>query len=160
MDCFHILYSLLFFCPLLPPVVSSDRPTNTILFYVSLHICTYMHVYVLIYAFNLQVYLPHVGENMPSLTSWAWLTLFNTMFSSAVHLTVNKVIPFFMAVILRFLCLDDLSIFFFIHLFIWAYIVLAISLTTTCPLHLPPPCFQAESVLPFSPILLKRRHKQ
>jgi hypothetical protein len=27
------------------------------------------------------------------------------------------------------------------------------------PLPLPPPCFQAEPVLPFSPVPLKRRHK-
>jgi hypothetical protein len=48
--------------------------------------------------------------------------------------------------------------FFFIHLFIYAYIVWAIS--PPCPLPSLPhlPCFQAEPVLPFSPILLKSRH--
>jgi hypothetical protein len=52
--------------------------------------------------------------------------------------------------------------FFFINLFTYAYIVWAIS--PPCPLLLlsspHPSRFQAELVLPFSPILLKRRHKQ
>jgi hypothetical protein len=43
--------------------------------------------------------------------------------------------------------------FFFIHLFICAYNVWAIS-------HPQPPHLQAEIVLPFSPILLKSRHDQ
>jgi Flp pilus assembly protein TadB len=51
---------------------------------------------------------------------------------------------------------------FFIHLFICAYIVWAIS--HPCPLPPPSPlhplCFHAEPVLPSSPILLKKRHKQ
>jgi hypothetical protein len=51
----------------------------------------------------------------------------------------------------------------FVHLFTCAYIVWAIS--PPCPPHFPllpptPACFQAEPVLPFSPILLKKRHKQ
>jgi hypothetical protein len=54
------------------------------------------------------------------------------------------------------------SFFFFIHVFICAYIVSVIS--PPCPpllSSLPyPPHFQAEPVLPFSPILLKIRHKQ
>jgi hypothetical protein len=49
-----------------------------------------------------------------------------------------------------------------IHLFICAYIVWTIS--PSCPSPLPctpyPHRFQAEPVLPSSPLLLKRRHKQ
>jgi hypothetical protein len=56
----------------------------------------------------------------------------------------------------------NFSLFFFIHLFICAYIVWAVS--PPCPppppSPPPPPRFQAEPILPFSPILLKRRHKQ
>jgi hypothetical protein len=60
-------------------------------------------------------------------------------------------------------CVFFLTVFFiyFIHLFPCAYIIWAIS--PTCPPHpillLPTPThFQEEPVLPFSPILLKRRH--
>jgi hypothetical protein len=49
-------------------------------------------------------------------------------------------------------------IIFFMHLFTCAYIVWAISPPSRSPLY--PPCFQAEPVLPFSQILLKRRCKQ
>jgi hypothetical protein len=50
---------------------------------------------------------------------------------------------------------------FLIHLFICAYIVWAISPPCLPPLASPPNLspFQADPVLPFSPILLKRRHK-
>jgi hypothetical protein len=48
--------------------------------------------------------------------------------------------------------------FLFIHLFICTYIVGPISFP--CPPPPFPPHFQAEPVLPFSPSLLKRRHKQ
>jgi hypothetical protein len=50
-------------------------------------------------------------------------------------------------------------ILFFIHLFMCAYTVWA---RIPCPLPVSSisPRFQAEPVLPFSPILLKRRHKQ
>jgi hypothetical protein len=52
--------------------------------------------------------------------------------------------------------------FIYIHLFICAYIVWAIS--PPCPLPPSsspfPPRFQEEPVLPSSPNLLKRRHKQ
>jgi hypothetical protein len=54
------------------------------------------------------------------------------------------------------------ELFFFIHLFICAYIVWALSPPCLLPPPSPPhpPRFQAEPILPFSPILLKRRHKQ
>jgi hypothetical protein len=54
------------------------------------------------------------------------------------------------------------SCFFFIHLFICAYIVWAISLPYPLPPPSPlhPPHLQAEPVLPSSPILLNSRHKQ
>jgi hypothetical protein len=52
---------------------------------------------------------------------------------------------------------------FFIHLFTCAYIVSVISSHSTPlrphPFPPTPPCFQAETVLPLSLILLKRRHK-
>jgi hypothetical protein len=51
------------------------------------------------------------------------------------------------------------NLFFFTHLFICACIVGAVSSPDLRPLLLPPPRFQAELALPFSPILLKRKTK-
>jgi hypothetical protein len=60
-----------------------------------------------------------------------------------------------------------LNLFFFLYLFICAYIVWAISppcspppSSPRQPTNTPSPHFQAEPVLPFSPILLKSRNEQ
>jgi hypothetical protein len=57
----------------------------------------------------------------------------------------------------------NLFIFFLTHLFICVYTVCASSPPALFPLPPPlyqPSLFQAKPILPFSPILLKRRHKQ
>jgi hypothetical protein len=54
----------------------------------------------------------------------------------------------------------QILLFFFICLFICVYIVWAISLHYSQPPFPSSPRFQAESVLPFSLILLKRKYKQ
>jgi hypothetical protein len=55
MGSFNIFHSLTFPFPLPPPVVPSDRLSNTILFSLSHYIHVRVCIYVSIYTFNLQV---------------------------------------------------------------------------------------------------------
>jgi hypothetical protein len=103
MDYLNIFHSLTFSLPLSPPVILSDRLTNTILFSLMIYMCRfiYIHIYILhicehmIYPHIHLTYRSNIRENIWSLTLWAWLTSLNMKFSSSIHLPANNIISFF-----------------------------------------------------------------
>jgi hypothetical protein len=57
----------------------------------------YMIMLVFVYAFIFWIYLPHMRENMWTLSFWAWLTSLNMMSSNCIHLDSNHMSLFLMA---------------------------------------------------------------
>jgi hypothetical protein len=88
-----IAYFLSFSLSLLPPPVLSNSSTSSCMFYLSLYICTYDHVFMYIFIFY--VYLPHMRENIWPLSLWNWLTFLIMMVSSYIHSPADGILSFF-----------------------------------------------------------------
>jgi hypothetical protein len=99
------LYHSLFFFYL--HVVLSDRFTNTVMCAVSTYICIYAYICICVY---LWIYLSYrsslyIWRKTWHLSFWVWLTLFNLMISTSIHLFAKNLITFYGWKMLHCVCI-------------------------------------------------------